>query len=97
MRRREAAAADFYGHIEPVEERTQFLFPERCCRNLRTLHLPELRVEAQFTALRYSTLDGTVGSDHKEQGGMIRRHIIWPDRKADHRHLRAVVDRANVA
>ncbi|MEU9545501.1 transposase, partial [Streptomyces vinaceus] len=27
----------------------------------------------------------------------IRRYIIWRNRHADDRHLRAVVDRANVA
>ncbi|MFF1838397.1 transposase, partial [Streptomyces sp. NPDC058231] len=32
-----------------------------------------------------------------EQGSMIRRYIIWRNRHADDRHLRAVVDRANVA
>ncbi|MFD5988564.1 IS630 family transposase [Streptomyces cyaneofuscatus] len=55
------------------------------------------RVEAQFTALRYFTLDGTDHADHKEQGSMIRRYIIWRNRHADDRHLRAVVDRANIA
>ncbi|MCX4428874.1 hypothetical protein OG991_57620 [Streptomyces mirabilis] len=53
--------------------------------------------EAQFTALRYFTLDGTDHATHKEQGSMIRRYIIWRNRHADDRHLRAVVDRANVA
>ncbi|MFI1785141.1 IS630 family transposase [Streptomyces rubiginosohelvolus] len=55
------------------------------------------RIEAQFTALRYFTLDGTDHSDHKEQGSMIRRYIIWRNRHADDRRLRAVVDRANIA
>ncbi|MFE2839979.1 transposase, partial [Streptomyces mirabilis] len=27
----------------------------------------------------------------------IRRYIIWRNRHADDRHLRAVVDRANIA
>lgn len=31
------------------------------------------RIEAQFTALRYFTLDGTDHASHKEQGSMIRR------------------------
>ncbi|GKQ40222.1 hypothetical protein ALMP_67480 [Streptomyces sp. A012304] len=43
------------------------------------------RIEAQFTALRYFTLDGTDHASHKEQGSMIRRSkaarngrgIIW--------------------
>jgi hypothetical protein len=55
------------------------------------------RIEAQFTALRYFTLDGTDHADHGEQGSMIRRCIIWRNRHADDRRLRAVVDRANVA
>ncbi|KOY53234.1 MULTISPECIES: IS630 family transposase [unclassified Streptomyces] len=55
------------------------------------------RIEAQFTALRYFTLDGTDHADHKEQGSMIRRYINWRNRHADDRRLRTVVDRANVA
>jgi transposase len=55
------------------------------------------RIEAQFTALRYFTLDGTDHADHKEQGSMIRPYIIWRNRHADDRRLRTVVDRANVA
>ncbi|MFD5140705.1 transposase [Streptomyces sp. NPDC058378] len=55
------------------------------------------RIEGQFTALRYFTLDGTDHATHKEQGSMIRRYIIWRNRHADDRHLRTVVDRANVA
>jgi len=55
------------------------------------------RIEAQFTALRYFALDGTDHATHKEQGSMIRRYITWRNRHADDRHLRAVVDRANVA
>jgi hypothetical protein len=41
------------------------------------------RIEAQFTALRYFTLDGTDHITHKEQGSMIRRYIIWRNRYAD--------------
>lgn len=55
------------------------------------------RIEAQFTALRYFTLDGTDDVGHKEQGSMIRRYIIWRNRHADDRRLRSVADRANVA
>ncbi|WUJ19977.1 BREX-1 system adenine-specific DNA-methyltransferase PglX (plasmid) [Streptomyces sp. NBC_00390] len=55
------------------------------------------RIEAQFTALRYFTLDGTDHATHKEQGSMIRRYIIWRNRHADDQRLRAVVNRANVA
>ncbi|MEU2874767.1 IS630 family transposase [Streptomyces olivoreticuli] len=55
------------------------------------------RIEAQFTALRYFTLDGTDHVDHKEQGSMIRRYIIWRNRHADDQRLRTVIDRANVA
>jgi hypothetical protein len=55
------------------------------------------RIEAQFTALGYFTLDGADHADHKEQGSMIRRYIIWRNRHADNRRLRAVVDKANAA
>ncbi|GAA2937397.1 IS630 family transposase [Streptomyces enissocaesilis] len=55
------------------------------------------RIEAQFTALRYFTLDGTDHASHKEQGSMIRRYVVWRNRHTDDRRLRAVVDRASVA
>ncbi len=55
------------------------------------------RIEAQFTALRYVTLDGTDHADHKTQGSMIRRYIIWRNRHTDDRRLRTVVGRVNVA
>ncbi|WTP99346.1 transposase [Streptomyces anulatus] len=55
------------------------------------------RIEAQFTALRYFTLDGTDHAGHKEQGSMVRRYIIWRNKHAKDERLRAVVDRANVA
>ncbi|GHD63321.1 hypothetical protein ACFQL8_10010 [Streptomyces goshikiensis] len=54
------------------------------------------RIEAQFTALRYFTLDGTDHASHKK----ARQHdpsLISRNRRADDRRLRAVVDRANVA
>jgi hypothetical protein len=35
------------------------------------------RIEAQFTALRYFTLDGTDHASHGEQASMIRRYIAW--------------------
>ncbi|MGN9786156.1 hypothetical protein ACTMTF_32335 [Nonomuraea sp. ZG12] len=55
------------------------------------------RIEAQFTAQRYFALDGTDHADHKEQGSMIRRYIIWRNRHAQSERLREVVARANVA
>ncbi|KPI30673.1 hypothetical protein OV320_0336 [Actinobacteria bacterium OV320] len=55
------------------------------------------RIEAQFTALRYFTLDGTDHASHKEQGTMIRRYIIWRNRHANVNHLRKIVARTNVA
>ena len=55
------------------------------------------RIEAQFTALRNFALDGTDHPTHRAQASMIRRYIIWRNRHADDRHLRAIVDRANVA
>ena len=35
------------------------------------------RIEAQLTALRYFTLDGTDHASHGEQASMIRRYIAW--------------------
>jgi len=55
------------------------------------------RIEAQFTALRYFTLNGTDHASHKEQGSMIRRYIIWLNRHAQDERLNDVVNRANVA
>jgi hypothetical protein len=55
------------------------------------------RIEAQFTALRYFTLDGTDHATHKEQASMIRRYIIWRNNHAYDERLRRIVDRANVA
>jgi transposase len=55
------------------------------------------RIEAQFTALRYFTLNGTDHATHKEQASMIRRYIIWRNNHAYDERLRRIVDRANVA
>jgi transposase len=55
------------------------------------------RIEAQFQALRYFTLDGTDHASHQEQGRMIRRYIAWRNRNAHHHALRELVKRANVA
>ena len=51
------------------------------------------RIEAQFQALRYFTLDGTDHRSHEE----IRRYIIWRNRNAQDKTLRELVKRANVA
>ncbi len=55
------------------------------------------RIEAQFTALRYFTLDGTDHASHEEQGRMIRRYIAWRNRHANDQQLREIINRANVA
>jgi transposase len=55
------------------------------------------RIEAQFTALRYFTLDGTDHESHKVQGRMIRRYIAWRSRNANDHALRELVKRASVA
>jgi transposase len=55
------------------------------------------RIEAQFQALRYFTLDGTDHASHAEQGRMIRRYIAWRNRNTQHHKLREIVNRANVA
>jgi transposase len=55
------------------------------------------RIEAQFQALRYFTLDGTDHRSHEEQNSMIRRYIIWRNRNAQDKTLRELVKRAKVA
>ena len=48
------------------------------------------RIEAQFQALRYFTLDGTDHATHDEQSRMIRRYIAWRNRNAHDRALRGL-------
>ena len=55
------------------------------------------RLEAQFTALRYFTLDGTDHANHTEQASMIRRYIAWRNRHTHDPKLRRIIKRANVA
>jgi transposase len=55
------------------------------------------RIEAQFTALRYFTLDGTDHPTHQEQASMIRRYIIWRNNHTYDERLRRIIDRPNVA
>lgn len=55
------------------------------------------RIEAQFTALRYFTLDDTDHASHKEQGSMIRCYIIWRNKRAADECPRNIVSRANIA
>src|SRR4249919_593496 len=55
------------------------------------------RIEAQFKALRYFTLDGTDHPDHATQARLIRRYIAWCNYNADDAKLREVVNTANVA
>ena len=53
------------------------------------------RIEPQFTALRYFTLDGTEHATHREQAQMIRRYIAWRNRHATDPKLRKVIKRAS--
>jgi transposase len=53
------------------------------------------RIEPQFTALRYFTLDGTDHQSHREQGSMIRRYISWRNRHTTDPRLRKVIKRAS--
>ncbi len=53
------------------------------------------RIEPQFTALRYFTLDGTDHASHREQARMIRRYIAWRNRHATDPKLRKVIKRAS--
>ena len=52
------------------------------------------RIEPQFTALRYFTLDGTDHESHREQASMIRRYIAWRNRHLTDPKLRKVIKRA---
>jgi len=54
------------------------------------------RIAAQFTALRYFTLNGTDHVTHTEQASMIRRYIIWRNNLACDERLRRIIDRANI-
>jgi transposase len=53
------------------------------------------RIEPQFTALRYFTLDGTDHQTHHEQASMIRRYIAWRNRHVTDPKLRKVIKRAS--
>jgi transposase len=55
------------------------------------------RIEAQFQALRYFTIDGIDHESHEAQARMIRRYIAWRNRNAHDNGLREIVKRANVA
>ncbi len=70
--------------------------PGRHCSQPNT-KIPDRVIEAQFTAVRYFTLDGTDHASHKERASMIRRYIIWRSNHAYDERLRRIVDRANVA
>jgi transposase len=54
------------------------------------------RIEPQFTALRYFTLDGTDHASHAEQASMIRRYIAWRNRHTTDPRLRKIVRRGEV-
>jgi transposase len=45
------------------------------------------RIEAQFTALRHFTLDGTDHPSHAGQASMIRRYIAWRNHNTRDRRL----------
>jgi transposase len=55
------------------------------------------RIEVQFQALRYFTLDGTDHRSPEEQNSMIRRYIGWRNRNAHDKTLRELGKRANLA
>ena len=55
------------------------------------------RIEAQFTPLRYFTLDGTDYGSHRDQASMIRRYITWRNCHARDQRLGRIIKRANVA
>jgi transposase len=53
------------------------------------------RIEPQFTALRYFTLNGTDHVTHEEQSRMIRRYIAWRNGHVTDPRLRKVIKRAS--
>src|SRR3954454_7025971 len=53
------------------------------------------RIEPQFTALRYFTLDGTDHATHRDQARMIRRYIAWRNGHTTDPKLRKVIKRAS--
>ncbi|WP_435130322.1 helix-turn-helix domain-containing protein [Actinacidiphila sp. bgisy144] len=55
------------------------------------------RIEAQFAALRYFAFDGTDHPSRMTQGSMIRRYIIWRNKNASDKRLKALVSRTNAA
>ncbi|CAO5191593.1 transposase [Frankia sp. AiPs1] len=55
------------------------------------------RIEAQFTALRHFTLNGTDHADHDTQNQMIYDYIDWRNQHVEDQKLRDIVKRANVA
>ena len=55
------------------------------------------RIEAQFHALRYFTLEGTDHASHHEQASMIRRYIAWRNQNVYEQRLRQIVNKAKVA
>jgi hypothetical protein len=63
-------------------------------RGPRRSNAPGLPDEAQFTALRYFTLDGTDHRTHAEQASMIRRYIAWRNRNTNNPRLQKIVQRA---
>lgn len=55
------------------------------------------RIEPQFTALRYFTLNGTDHKTHEAQADMILRYLIWRNRHAQDKRLLEIVKRPKVA
>lgn len=54
------------------------------------------RIESQFTALRYFTLNGTDHATHHEQATAIRRYIAWRNSHTTDPKLRKVIRRASI-
>jgi hypothetical protein len=60
------------------------------------LRLVAHRIEGQFQALRYFSLDST-DTDHATQARIIRAYIAWRNRHAHDDRVRDLVNRANVS
>jgi hypothetical protein len=59
--------------------------------------IPGINGEAQFSALRYFTLDDIDPADHADPGQADRRYIAWRNYNADDAKLRTLVNTPNVA
>jgi hypothetical protein len=83
------AAGDRAGQLQPapVHRSDRRVAHWAAANNVELAYVPTNaswlnRIEAQFQALRYFTLDGTDHTSHHERASMIRRCIAWRNQNA---------------